>query len=76
MWQWHDNGVMWLNRFWILVYGAKLEDIKSNILGIISAWYDHNLLTYIFMPVWRNLCTNKVCKANGDQFSVWSGANF
>ena len=42
------------NRFWIFLDGAKLEEIKTNDLTIIWTWYDHNLLTYFFMPVWCN----------------------
>ena len=38
---------MWPNRVWILLDGAKLEEIKTNDLTIIWASYDHNLLTYI-----------------------------
>ena len=43
-----SHRVLWPNRFWILLDGAKLEKIKTNDLTIIWAWYDHNLLTYIF----------------------------
>ena len=42
------NGVMWPNRFWILLDGAKLEEIKTNDLTIIWTWYDHNLIDIIF----------------------------
>ena len=36
MWQWHHNGVIWPNRFWILLDGAKLEEIKTNDLTLFG----------------------------------------
>ena len=35
------------NGFWILLDEARLEEMKTNALTIIWAWYDHDLLTYI-----------------------------
>ena len=55
----------------------KFKEIKTNDLTTIWAWYNHQLLTYTFLcPCDAILCTNNCYKANGDQFSVWSGASF
>ena len=35
------------NGFRILLDEARLEEMKTNALTIIWAWYDHDLLTYV-----------------------------